>query len=127
MTDTSWALWVAVYDRLTADLSVPVYDSVPEGSTYPYVTMDSEDLQEMDALSKTRDDRYLSLVVWSNFNGSSEVRKIIDSIQDALHRAPLTLASGRVIAAYVTRRRVAKDSDGKSFMGNVTVRVWTEN
>lgn len=127
MTDTSWALWVAVYDRLTADLSVPVYERAPEGSAYPYVTLDSEDLQQMDALRKTRDDRYLSLVVWSNFDGSSEVRKIIDGIQDALHRAPLTLTSGRVIAAYVTRRRVAKDADGRTFMGNVTVRVWTEN
>ncbi|MCK9466174.1 MAG: DUF3168 domain-containing protein [Thiopseudomonas sp.] len=94
MSDPSIALQAALYDRLSSELSVPVYDSVPMGTGYPYVTIDSEQIKNISPISgRKRAKRYIYLSVWSDYKGRAEVRRISSEIEAALDERPLDLTS----------------------------------
>lgn len=46
MADPSFALQVALFDRLAAEVSCPIYDSVPMDAPFPYVSLDYEIFQQ---------------------------------------------------------------------------------
>lgn len=94
MSDPAIALQAALYDRLSSELSVPVYDSVPMGTKYPYVTIDSEVVSNTSPISgRKRARRYIYLSVWSDYQGQAEIRRINAEIEAALDERPLDLTS----------------------------------
>lgn len=93
MSDPAIALQAALFRRLTSELSVPVYDAVPQGTPYPYVTIDSEMTANVTPLSgRKRASRLIYLSVWSNYQGQAEVKRINAEIEAALDRRPLDIA-----------------------------------
>jgi hypothetical protein len=48
-------------------------------------------------------------------------------IHAALHWQRLALETGRMVRAYVLRRRTVPEPDGETFQGQVTVRALTEH
>ena len=127
MTDPGWALQKAVYGALSAALSVPVYDDVPEGAAYPYVTLSSQAARPDDPLDSRRDERFVYLTVWSSYRGQREVLEIMGQIDGALHRARPALETGRTVRAYVVRKVTSRDLPDGTYSGNVTVRVIVEH
>lgn len=85
------ALQKTIFDTLTAALSVPVYDEVPQEDTifasdFPYVTIGETDLS-VDTTDLS--DSYLALttiIVWSRYRGRLEVKDLQAEIYTALHR-----------------------------------------
>lgn len=128
MADPSVALQVALYELLTSALTVPVHDSVPEDTPYPYVVIDSEISSNASPLSgKKRDDRLLYLSVWSDYQGQSEVKRINAEIAQALDGIKLPLSAGRVVAIRVLRTSSNREPDGRTYMGAVTLRIITQH
>ena len=102
MADPGFALQRAIYQRLSAELTVPVFDAVPDDTLYPYVTIDREVAQNTSPIAgRKRKQRLIYLSVWSDHQGQAEV-------------------SVRVIASDTNR-----EPDGRTYMGSATVRVIT--
>lgn len=126
MTDVSTALQAALYQRLAAELTVPVYDAVPMDTPYPYVTFDSEQASNISPVSgRQRQQHLLYLSVWSDYQGQAEVKRINAEIYAALNERPLPLAVGRAVSVRVQRMSAEREPDGRTYQGAVTIRVIT--
>ncbi|WP_281211517.1 DUF3168 domain-containing protein [Pseudomonas fulva] len=127
MADPAWALQVALRARLVAGLPCPVHDGVPDNSPFPYVTLDSAVSDAADFLASRKDQRFLYLSVWSQYQGQKEVHEIMSKIDALLHNQPLTLTTGHVIGMQVTRKQTSREPDGRTYQGAVTLRVLTQH
>tara|TARA_Y100001951_G_scaffold103734_1_gene113275 strand:+ start:12299 stop:12685 length:387 start_codon:yes stop_codon:yes gene_type:complete len=126
VSDPGFALQQAIYQRLTAELSVPVFDAVPMDTPYPYVTLDSEHSVNATPISgRQRETRLLYLSVWSDYQGQAEVKRILGELHAALNERPLPLAIGRAVSVRVQTARSNREPDGRTYMGSMTVRVIT--
>ena len=127
MSEPTLALQEAIYTKLIADLSVPVFDHVPQGTAYPYVTLEFQDVLDADYLNARKDQRTLYMTVWSTYRGQKEVLEIMQEIYEALHVKHLPLSTGRIAQMRVFSRRTNREPDGVTFMGQVRVSVLTEH
>lgn len=127
MADPSFALQVAVFDRLEVEVSCPIYDSVPMNADMPYVSLDYEITSNNDPLASRRDIRLFYLSVWSDFKGQEEVKRLMAEIDAALHERPVPLTTGRVVSIRVDRKQTNREPDGVTYQGSVTLRIITEH
>lgn len=128
MADPSFALQVALFDRLTDEVvSCKTYDHVPMNTPYPYITIGSEISNNDDPLAGRREIRLVYLTVWSDFEGQEEVKRIMAEIDSALHQRPMPLSTGRVISLRVIRKQATLEPDCITYQGSVTLRILTEH
>ena len=128
MSNPGLALQKALYEKLSASLSAPVFDAVPEGTPYPYVTLDYEATDNTTPISgKKRENRLFYLSVWSNYQGLAEVKRINGEIADALDEVALPLSTGTAVSVRVVRTETNREPDGKTYMGSVTLRIITQH
>jgi hypothetical protein len=127
MADPSFALQVALFDRLEGEVSCPIYDSVPMNAELPYVSLDYEISSNNDPLASRRDIRLVYLSVWSDFKGQEEVKRLMAEIDAAIHERPLPLATGRVVSIRVERKQTNREPDGVTYQGAVTLRIVTQH
>ena len=80
----------AVFDRLKSQLSVEIFDYVPQDfRAFPFIRIDALTLTENDTDFETGFDGSLQIIVYSNYRGSKEVADINYEIYQALHRYDL--------------------------------------
>lgn len=128
MSDPTMALQIALDARLTEKLTVPVFDSVPECTPLPYVTLDYEVASNTTPIyGKQRENRLFYLSVWSDFHGQMEVKRIMAEIYEALNEKPLQLDEGHVVSVRVIRTQTIREPDNRTFMGAVTLRIITQH
>lgn len=128
MSDPGLALQKALFERLSASLTAPVFDAVPEGTPYPYVTLDYEVTDNTTPISgKKRENRLFYLSVWSSYQGQAEVKRINGQIADALDEVALPLSAGTAVSVRVVRTETNREPDGKTYMGSVTLRIITQH
>jgi hypothetical protein len=119
---------IATLDGIVDDgAAVPVFDGVPEEQAMPYVTIDFSIANRADLLVERRDERFVYLNVWSRVRGQEQVLRILAELDSRLHRAALSLETGRVASAFVQQKVTRRDSDNVTFMGRMTLRVVTEH
>lgn len=121
MSDQALALQKAVFAELSSALSVPVYDAVPQDSNYPYVTYNATNVNNDDFLTERMDQLSISLNVWSRTLGQEEVLRIMGDIDDALHRARLSLDTGSLVSLRVTAKRTNREDDNETYMGQISL------
>jgi hypothetical protein len=126
MSDPSIAFQTAIYTELDAQLSVPVYDSVPQSATYPYVTIDYQDSSRANWLSDRKDEKTIYFSVWSDYRGQKEVLQIMSEMDTLLHNQRFTLSTGRIAKMQVLSKRTNRESDGVTFMGQLRLQVLLE-
>lgn len=128
MSDPGLALQAALFQKLSASLTVPVFDAVPMGTAYPYVTLDYEVADNASPISgKKRENRLFYLSVWSNYKGQAEVKRINSEIAAALDEIPLPLSTGTAVSVRVLRTGTNREPDGVTYMGSVTLRIITQH
>lgn len=127
MSDPVLALQKAVYDALSAALSCPVYDDVPAGASMPYVSIDTIAARSADPLAGRRDEVFVYMTAWSRYRGRKEAQDIANLIYDTLHRAKLSLASGRNVRCFVRDRMTRPDLAAGVYQAPVSVRCIVEH
>lgn len=128
MSDPGLALHKAIYEKLSASLSAPVFDDVPDDTPFPYVTLDYEAVDNTTPISgKKRENRLFYLSVWSDYPGQAEVKRINGEIADALDEVALPLSTGTAVSVRVLRTETNREPDGKTYMGSVTLRIITQH
>ena len=88
MADASWALQKAVHAALVGDADVlaalggaRVYDHVPRGAAYPYVTIGQTSVRDWSTGSGDGGEHTLTLHVWSKAAGRGETQAVIGAIR----------------------------------------------
>lgn len=123
MADPAAAVHKAVLAALNSALSASVYDGVPQGASFPYVTIDRVLEAQEDPFTGRRTRHFVFLSVWSRVRGQREVLQIMSDIDTALHRQRLALDTGRVAGSFVTRKTTSREPDNETFQGQVTLEM----
>ena len=126
MADPSLALQEAVFARLQAEVSCPIYDGADINTPMPYVSIDREVSVNSTPISgRKRETRLLYLSVWSDAVGQAEVKRINAEVIAALDERRLPLEVGRAVSVRVEQAGAQRDADGITYQGSITVRVIT--
>lgn len=126
MADPSLALQEAIFARLQAEVTCPIYDGAPLNAEMPYVSIDREISVNSSPISgRKRETRLLYLSVWSDAAGQAEVKRINGEVIAALDERRLPLEVGRAVSVRVEQAEAQRDADGITYQGSITVRVIT--
>lgn len=126
MADPSLALQEAIFARLQAEVSCPIYDGTDINTPMPYVSIDREVSVNSTPISgRKRETRLLYLSVWSDAVGQAEVKRINGEVIAALDERRLPLEVGRAVSVRVEQADAQRDADGITYQGSITVRVIT--
>lgn len=126
MADPSVALQEAMFARLEAEVSCPVFDGAPMDTDMPYVSFDREISTNISPIAgRKRQRRLIYLSVWSDAHGQAEVKQILGEVVAALDERRLPLTVGRAVSVRVDQADAQRDADGVTYQGSVTVRVIT--
>ncbi|AGN81537.1 DUF3168 domain-containing protein [Pseudomonas sp. GD03651] len=126
MADPSVALQEAIFARLQAEVSCPIYDGAPLNAEMPYVSIDREvSVNSSPIAGRKRETRLLYLSVWSDAVGQAEVKRINGEVIAALDERRLPLEVGRAVSIRVEQVDAQRDADGITYQGSITFRVIT--
>ncbi|UTL92469.1 DUF3168 domain-containing protein [Pseudomonas fluorescens] len=126
MPDPSVALQNAIFARLKAEVSCPVYDGAGLNTPKPYVSIDREiSVNTSPIAGRKREQRLFYLSVWSDAAGQAEVKRINGEVIAALDERRLPLEVGRAVSVRVEQSDAQRDAEGITYQGSITVRVIT--
>lgn len=105
------ALHQAVFERLSDELSTPVYDDVPRNAAFPYVVVGEDTHVPFDTDDSLGSESTVTIHVWSRYRGKKEAKQIQGEIYDALTRQELTVKDHDLITIEFEYSDVVLDPD----------------
>ena len=133
MSSASRALQASIYDVLGNDAGVlaaiggaRIYDHVPRGVAYPYMTFGRSTVRDWSTGGEEGDEHVITLHVWSLAAGRSQVHEIIGAVRAALHDRDLPLVGHRLINLRHETSEARREPDSERFHGIVRLRAVTE-
>lgn len=118
MTSPSLELQGAIVARLKATGAVTsiagsrIYDAVPAGATFPYVSFGPSDELQDDADCITGFEVTMQLDCWSRAGGFVELRRLADAVRAAVHGYEFTLSANALVNFEHRVTRMFRDPDG---------------
>jgi hypothetical protein len=88
-----------------------VFDEVPEGAAYPYVSFGAITEVVDDAHDRQGLDTTVVIHVWSDYPGNAQVADIFAAVDAALDRAPLVVAGFADVTIKHESHEVVADPD----------------
>jgi Protein of unknown function (DUF3168) len=133
MPSANWPLQQALFAKLTGDASVlaslggpRVYDDVPQGAEFPYLTFAQSTLRDWSTATESGEEHVVTLHAWSHARGRAQVHAIMSAARDALHEQPLSLDGHRLVNLRHEMSEARRDPDGETYRGLVRFRAVTE-
>ena len=133
MSSASRALQASIFQTLSIDPGVlgalggpRIYDHVPRGAAYPYVTFGQSTVRDWSTGGDEGDEHVVTLHDWSLAAGRNQVHDIIGALRVALHDRDLTLAGHRLVNLRHEHSEARREVDGERFHGIVRLRAVTE-
>ncbi|MFK3665103.1 DUF3168 domain-containing protein [Ochrobactrum teleogrylli] len=132
MTSPSLELQKAVYDRLKSDPALSavidgrVYDTVPEGAAFPYVSFGPFEELRDDAECITGFEITMQLDVWSRSVGFPECRQVGDLVRRAVLGADIELTDNRLVSINHRQTMTMRDPDGLTSHGIINFVAFVE-
>lgn len=133
MSSASWELQMAVHAALSANTALTgllggsrVYDDVPRGVEFPYVTLGESTVRDWSTGSEDGQEHVLTIHVWSRATGEREVSQIMAAVRDVLHDTALSVTDHRLINLRQDFSDARRDADGETYRGIVRLRAVTE-
>ncbi|MBP2653351.1 MAG: hypothetical protein H6Q73_920 [Firmicutes bacterium] len=85
MRSSVWPLQVAIYDRLTAQISnYGIYDKVPDNEPDAYITIGEFDFNDWSTMTTSGMEITHTVFCWSKYSGTKEVCAMLDAVTAAL-------------------------------------------
>lgn len=133
MSDALWAAQAAVQSRLAADVGVraqigdPVrlYDHVPPGAAFPYVTFGETNANDYGTKDGAGLEQTVTLHVFSRYRGRKQVKDILAALYDALHQQNLTVSGQSFVDCRFSSAATVRTEDGVTYQGVIRFRVRT--
>lgn len=128
-----WSLQKAIHTALLASAAVTgplggpnVYDHVPRGQAFPYVTFGQSTARDWSTGSDDGLEVVVTLHVWSRAAGRDETATIMTALREALHEQPLAIGDHTLINLRHELSEIRRDPDGDQFHGIVRLRAAIE-
>jgi len=103
-----------------------VYDDVPPGTAYPYVTIGESVVRDWSTGSDEGAEHILTLHVWSRAAGRRQTHEIMSAVRDVLHEAALTVSGHNLVNLRHEFSDARREPDGETYHGVVRYRAVTE-
>jgi hypothetical protein len=103
-----------------------VFDDVPRGGPYPYVTFGPITARDWSTGSEGGQEHAIALHVWSQAAGRREVQRIAEAIRAALDGQSLSLTDHRLINLRHELSETRREADGETYRGILRFRAVTE-
>lgn len=100
-----------------------VYDRVPEGARYPYISLGPEQALQDDAECVEGYEIFQQIDVWSAEPGFPETKRICAAVHAALHEADLAVAGFTCHEITHETTNTLRDADGLTSHGAMTFRA----
>lgn len=133
MSVASWELQKTIYSALTADAALTallsgqkIYDDVPQGTPFPYITLGESSVRDWSTGSEDGDEHVLTMHVWSRAKGRQQVHQIMDALHGTLDDAELSLNGHTLINLRHELSEARREADGETYHGIVRYRAVTE-
>ena len=115
-TDPLWPIQTAVHTLLTADSDLMavisgVYDHVPEGTGFPYVTIGTFTSTPQGAHDRFGARTTVTLHIWSTYHGRSEVSTVAAHLIRLLDHQTLTVAGHITVLTHLQQQVDVPDPD----------------
>ena len=127
MTDPSLELQRSLVARLRAPGVLPygvgVFDDVPEGAGFPYVSLGDGQVLPDKAECVDGAEAFLQIDVWTQTVGYGETKTIAGRIVAALDDQALTVAGFDVVVFELQGAQYMRDPDGRTRHGALTFRA----
>ncbi len=127
--DPSRDLQKAIVAALKADPDVValvgqrIYDAVPSGAAFPYVTIGGDEVTQDDAECLEAFDIFSQIDVWSRAVGQPEMKQIAGAVRAVLHDAVLTLDDYALVSLQHQITRYLVDPDGTTHHAAISLRA----
>lgn len=133
MSGAAWELQKAIYGKLVADAGLlaalggaRVYDDVPRGAPFPYVTFGPATARDWSTGTEAGTEHHIALRVWSKAGGEREVHLVLEAIRLALHEAALAITGHRLVSLRHDMSDTGRATDGETYAGVARFRAVTE-
>lgn len=131
MTTSIFAVQEAVYARLVADaalqtlIGIPprLYDMVPPAAVFPYVTLGDVAVRDYGTKDGTGFEQNITLHAYSRTRGRKEVKQMLQSIYDSLHRAVFTVTGANFTDCTFLSASTQLENDGLTLHGIIRFRI----
>jgi hypothetical protein len=125
------SLQKALYEALANDSTLMgmvsgIFDRMPQGQSYPYVTLDESLGSDASTKTSVSMEYALQIQVWSREGGRRQNVEIMENIHRILHDANLTLIGHRLISIRFISSTISVKSDGWTYQGTMRFRAVTE-
>lgn len=116
----------AIYERLSKDANLSaaisgVFDFVPEGQPYPYVTLGEDTATDTSTFSTVGQEVTATLHTWSQYKGFSEVKNLHSLVLKAM-TSPLVVNGWTCSFLMVDLESSIRDTDGITRHGIIRLR-----
>ena len=118
MTIGQFALQERIYATLSNDSALTsthgagVFDVVPEGTDFPYVTIGEEMALDYGTHDVDGSEVTINVHTWSQYRGAKETKTLMDRIHDLLHDSSLSVTGFNLINLRFEFSDVLRDPDG---------------
>lgn len=127
---SNFSLQQSVYQTLSNDgtlsaLIQGVFDHVPQGSAYPFVTIGECVVRDFSNAEKQGTENRLSIHVFSRGQGRREASLIMERICTLLNNTALSVTGQALVSSHFTASGITLSDDGATYQGTLqfTVRL----
>lgn len=128
---SQFELQKAIYQTLAADTHLMttiagVYDRVPEGSMFPYITIGEASCRDWSSKTSTGVQIVVTLHVFSRTGGHKQTVEIMERIHTLLHEGSMSLDGHVLVMMRFEFSNVLTQNDGMTYQGVIRLRALTE-
>lgn len=127
-TDAINPIQEALYTKLISITSLMnkvngIYDFVPQGTEYPYVTIGENTQSDWGSKTFTGFDDTISIHTWSRGAGRKSCAEIMSDIYSAIHEGSLSVSGFKVTVLRQEFSEIILDPDGQTYHGIQRFRI----
>jgi len=122
MSSAVWDLQQAVHATLAADAAVlallggaRVYDDVPRGGAFPYVSLAAFTVRDWATGTEPGTEVTFTVHAWSRGAGHKGPHLVAEAVRGALHDQPLTLADHHLVNLRHESSETRRERDGDTY------------
>ena len=112
----------AIYAKVSA-IGWPTYDHVPQESSFPYVVIGDDTSVPWDTDDSIGSETTCTVHIWSRSRGRKEVKEIMRTVYEALHRAEFAVIGGQLVECVAEFAESFVDPDGLTRHGVIRFRL----
>jgi hypothetical protein len=112
----------AIYAKVSG-LGWPTFDHTPQDTPFPYVVIGDDTSIPWDTDDSIGTETTCTIHVWSRHRGRKEVKEIMRTLYEALHRQELSIIGGALVECMAEFQESFLDPDGLTRHGVIRFRL----